>query len=236
MKQLSKNWLTENHIDLEYKQYVLLAYLDDVSRNFSEKQLYPALSDLIGHYRSLKLFKENYGQMFSSFREALEGIDMQHFRLVYQKVVQNDTIMAELEQIVDFSIPKFEAHLEKGKEIYEFAESHLTIEPVGLMPLNTEAGYMIIDLNSYRQTHIYEYAATLFEHSGERYRGIHTRFVRSVASSPFVSPQSIKLELIRENDKLPNPATYYIHTEIELPLEATALPVAKRMLMKKLTA
>jgi hypothetical protein len=236
MKQLSKNWLTENLIDLEYKQYVLLAYLEEVSRNFQDKHLYPALSDLIEHYRNLKLFRENSGQIFNSFKETLEGIDMKHFQLTYQKVVQNDIIMAELEQIVDFSIPRFESCLEKGREIYEYVEKHLSIDPVGLIPLNPDAGYLIIDLKRSKETRIYEYAITLFENSGERYRGIHTHLIRTVTSSPFLSPQSIKLELIRENTKLPNPATYHIHAEIEIPFEATCLPVAKRLLMKQLSS
>jgi hypothetical protein len=235
MKQLSKNWLTEDHIDLEYKQYVLLAYLEEVSKSFAEKHLYPTLSDLIEHYRNLKTFRENSDQLFQSFRGSLEGVDMQYFKLTYQKVVQDDNIMTELAQIVDFSMPRFEKHLENGREIYEYVESQLNIEPVGLMPLNTDSGYMIMESQQNREVRIYEYSVTLFENAGERFRGMYTKYIRSATSSPFVSPQALKLELMSQNKEMPNPATYYIHTVIALPWEATALPVAKRLLMKQLS-
>ena len=50
MDKLSENWITEKHIDLEYKRYVLLAYLQHVSEQFEEVRLYPALSELVNHY------------------------------------------------------------------------------------------------------------------------------------------------------------------------------------------
>ena len=158
MRQLSKNWLTESHIDLEYKQYILLAYLEDVDKNFQEKQLYPALSDLIEHYRNLKLFKDNAGQLYQAFQERLEGIDLQNFQLIYQKVVQNDSLMAELAQIVDYSMPMFEEHLEKGKEIYEYVEQHLNIEPVGLIPLKPDSGYIILHVHQGGDPRVYAYS------------------------------------------------------------------------------
>ena len=64
METLSKNWITENHIDFEYKKYVLLAYLQNVSDNFSDHRLYPFLSDLVEHYRSLKILKDNKKNLF----------------------------------------------------------------------------------------------------------------------------------------------------------------------------
>ena len=39
MEFLNKNWITENQIDFEYKKYMLLAYLQHVSENFTDKRL-----------------------------------------------------------------------------------------------------------------------------------------------------------------------------------------------------
>ena len=41
MATLSENWITENHIDFEYKKYVLLGYLQKVKEHFNEQKLYP---------------------------------------------------------------------------------------------------------------------------------------------------------------------------------------------------
>ena len=36
INKLNKDWLTEGHIDFEYKQYLLLAYFKEVSKAFSD--------------------------------------------------------------------------------------------------------------------------------------------------------------------------------------------------------
>lgn len=46
MFSLSQNWITENHIDFEYKKYMVLAYLQDVKQHLTEAKLFPAISDL----------------------------------------------------------------------------------------------------------------------------------------------------------------------------------------------
>jgi hypothetical protein len=39
---------------------------------------------------------------------------------------------------------------------------------------------------------------------------------------------------VEERDDLPNPATYYFNTDVDVPYEPTMLPVVKRMLMRHL--
>lgn len=235
MKKLNREWLTENLIDFEYKQYVLLAYLEEVSRQFDQKLLYPSLAELIDHYRHLKQFRSNADSLYNSFRENLEGIDLENFRLSYQKVVQNDALMQEISQIVEFSIPQFEQKVQLGREIYEVIEQHLTLEPVGLVPLNSDSGYLIIELKHERESRVYEYSVSLFDDNGEKMRAMHTSFRKSFSNSPFVSPQNLKLDLIRENRDLPNPATFLVTSELRIPFDATYFPIAKRMLMKELS-
>ena len=58
MSKLSKDWLTEQHIDLELKQYVLLAYLQEVKESYKAAKIYPYLGDLIEHYKNLLLIKQ----------------------------------------------------------------------------------------------------------------------------------------------------------------------------------
>ena len=59
MATLSKNWITEKLIDFEYKKYLLLAYLQQVSGQFDETRLYPSLSELIEHYKNVVSLREN---------------------------------------------------------------------------------------------------------------------------------------------------------------------------------
>jgi hypothetical protein len=236
MKQLSKDWLTENRIDFEYKQYILLAYLDGVKEQFNQQMLYPSMAELISHYRNLKQLRENTENLYHSFRQNITDLDVENFKISYQKVVKNDELMDELTQIIDFSLPQFEVYLLKGKEVYEYIEEHLLIEAIGLTPLNTNSGYLMLNLFEPREIRVYEYSVSLFEDAGEPFRGLHTTFVESHTRGILNTPESLKMDLIRRNTRLPNPATFLLTSEIKIPFDQTFFPIAKRMLMKQLSS
>ena len=125
MQSLSKNWITESHIDFEYKKYMLLAYLQHVSENFEDQRLYPYLADLIEHYRNILLFRDSKKNLLEQFPAQLKGADFESFKLVYEKLTDDDSLMKEIESIVEFSIPQMQSYLKEGKKLYDFIEEHL---------------------------------------------------------------------------------------------------------------
>jgi hypothetical protein len=233
MESLSKNWITENHIDFEYKKYVLLAYLQHVSDNFTENRLYPFLSDLVEHYRNLKVLKDNKKNLFDSFPSRAKTVDFEQFKIMYEKLSEDDSIIHEIESIIDYSIPQMEFYLKEGKKIYDFIEEHLKIFSVGIVPLNNESGYLFLKLGMNPDTRVYEYQVTIFENSTERYRGIHVQYITSYEKGLMNTFEAIKSDLLAYNKRLPNPATYVIETEMMIPFEETFLPMAKRALVKR---
>jgi hypothetical protein len=234
MQYLNKNWITENQIDFEYKKYVLLAYLQHVSENFTEYRLYPYLSDLVEHYRNLKSLKDNKQNLFNLFPERVKGADVEQFKLIYEKIIQDDSLMQEIVSILEFSIPQMEVYLREGKKIYDFIEDRLKISPVGLIPLNSESGYLLLKESSSVDTRVYEFQITIFENPVEKYRGIHLSYVKTYEKSIVNTFEAIKSDLIRYNRNLPNPATYVIETDMVIPFEETFLPLAKRTLVKRI--
>ncbi len=234
MKSLSKNWITENQIDFEYKKYILLAYLQQVSENFTDHRLYPSLSDLIEHYRNLRILQDNKHQLYSLFPERMKKADLEEFKIVYEKIAGDDTIMMEIESIVEFSIPKMADYLKEGKKVYDFIEDKMKISPIGLIPLNSEFGYAFLKEGGSTCTLVYEYRTTIFENPNEKYRGIHFDYVTTYEKSLMNTYESIKCDLLRFNRNLPNPATFAIETTLEIPFEETFLPMAKRTLIKRL--
>ncbi|HEY6160140.1 MAG TPA: hypothetical protein VI112_02925 [Bacteroidia bacterium] len=232
MKTLGENWITERTLDFEYKKYILLAYLQEVDKEFGSTKLYPALSELFAHYRNAVSFKESKRNMEDNFPQRLSTIDLERFKLKYEKVLEDEAVMKEIETILDFSIPKFEHYVAEGKKIYDMIEEQLNIYPVGVIPLNPNEGYFFLRNGSLKETRVYEYQIRLFEQPGERYRGIHTQFLRSYVRNYVNTFESIKTELIHDKKEMPNPATYAIETEMVLPVEETLLPIAKRILVK----
>lgn len=235
MKTLSKNWFTEHRIDLEYKQYILLAYLSDVNRQFSEKCLYPALSELIDHYRNLKQFKDNAGQLYQSFPGELSAIDLENFLLSYRKVVENDQIMEELERIISFSLPRMEEQLRCGRDVYEELEYMLELETVGIRPVNAEQGYLLFSLSKPEEIRVYEYTLSLFRDDDVPYRMMHTKAINTYSRNLINTPANIKVELIKQRREMPNPATFIVHSKMNIPFEQSLLPIGKRMLIREIS-
>ena len=232
MDTLSENWITENHIDFEYKKYMLLAYLQHVAGSFTENKLYPHLSELMKHYRSLTALRDNKKLFHDSIPERMTSVDFKKFKIMYEKMIEDDNLMQEIENIILFSIPQFEKHLAEGKKIYDFIESKIKITTVGIMPLQLNEGYFFLSTTQSSDTRVYEYQVTLFENPDEKYRALCTQFICMYEKTLSNNYEFIKSDLVAQRKNLPNPATYSIEADLTLPLEETFLPLAKRTLMK----
>lgn len=236
MDRLSANWLTEGTIDFEYKKYIVLAYLKQISRKFGNVHLYPSLSDLIAHRENLLHFKEKKNSFWNRFPKKLNQAAARRLKLDFNEEISDDKVLEELEAIVAFSMPRFTKMIEEGKEIYEFVEEQMEFEPVGIIPMYVDEGYLIIHHDNQREISIYRYKTSVFESAEERYRGINLQFVAKDFVDFTRSYERIKLELAKTNNELPNPATFSLVTKMAFPEQPTILPVAKRMLIRHLSA
>jgi hypothetical protein len=232
MRTLPQNWLTEGLIDFEYKKYILLSYTQQVKGSFKERKLYPYLSDLVFHYQNLVSIREHKKLLYENFPQQISRADFEKLHLTYEKMVQDDDIMAQLEDILSYSIPRFKEMLNEGKDIYELVEEHLNITPVGLSSLYPNEGYLFVSQSQVRETQVYQYQITLFENAHEKFRGVHTYFLESVTRGVGVTYETLKVDLTRKYQKLANPATYLVQSNISCPLDETLLPIAKRMLVR----
>ncbi len=232
MKQLKENWLTDGLIDFEYKKYILLAYLKYVKDNFNDRKLFPFLSDLVFHYRNLQTIKQKKQLIMEKFPKVISKADFKNLKLTYEKIIEDSSLMEEIESIVSYALINFKNELDHGREIYEFIEENTTIEPIGLTSLYINEGYIFISKAKGSDLLIYQYMITVFENSEETFRGVNTTFVDSRIRSISNTCESIKLELVRKNKELPNPATYLINTKIDVPVQETLLPIAKRILIR----
>lgn len=232
MKSLGANWFIEGSIDFEHKKYVLLDYLQEINRHFDRSRLYPNLTDLIFHYNNLLDFKRNKTVLQQAFPQRLTQADIDALKLTYQKIVQDDNTMHEIENIISYALDKMDPAIQIGKEIYDFVESRLRIDPIGVVPLLPYNGYFSLRNGNDRTNWVYEYQITIFESRDDKFRGINVQFVDTYQQSITITPESIKLDLISKRKHLPNPALYYMASDINFPLEQTLLPVAKRRLVK----
>lgn len=235
MKKLSETWFAEGFIDFELKKYTLLAYLQEINHYFDVNKLYPQLSDLIFHYNNLVAFRENKKFLQEQFPKKLTGMQMEKLQLLYEQMIADSELMQELEEIINYSVEEMRTTISSGTEIYEFVEDKLNIEPVGLLPLDTQEGYFFLSAGSSHNIRIYQYHLSIFEKHDEKYRSIKTAFLDQMVRSFVNTYENMKTEIIKTRWQLPNPAVYCIETELSFPVEETLLPIAKRCLVKYLT-
>ena len=231
MKSLHPNWFFEDLHDFEYKKYVLLAYLQDVHKQFNETKLYPGLSDLVFHYRNLTSFSKKKDELYASFPDKIEQIDLQHFHTAFTKAISNDELMNHLEEVVSYSIPTIQKHLDEGKEIYDFIEKEIALMPVGILPIYRDEGYIFVSDEKVKQVKVYEYSVKFFTHEEADFRAMNMLYLTSYQRSFVNTAENIKIDMIRHRKKLPNPATFSVETAYQYPLEETVLPIVKRLLM-----
>jgi hypothetical protein len=141
-------------------------------------------------------------------------------------------MMQELEDIIHYSAGKIKHTIKNGTEIYEFVEDTISINPVGIIPLDTREGYFFLSSGDTQQTDVYHYRLSIFEKHDEKYRSIRTLFLDNRQRTISHTYENIKADLIRHWKDLPNPAVYCIETDLKFPVDETLLPVAKRSLVK----
>jgi hypothetical protein len=235
MEKLSKDWLTQGLIDFEYKKYVLLGYLRTVKDSFNRVELYPFMADLVFHYRNLVAIKENKTLIRESFPKELSLEEIKKLELRYHEMVEDDTLMAELESIIEFSIPQIRDSLKEGSVIYEYVESQCEIAPIGVTPLYANEGYLFVTQPPEKETNVYRYQVSIYEDSQEQLRSLNTQFVESLEKHRFYTYENIKLDMIRKYKDLPNPAAFLVLSKMKFPFVETFMPVAKRLFVKHIS-
>ena len=235
MATLSENWITENHIDFEYKKYVLLGYLQKVKEHFNEQKLYPDFAELIAHYKNLLALKNNTTALENNFKKTVKGVDFNDFKLVYENTI-NDELLMELKQIIAFSEPLLATELNKGKTIFDFAEQHILADHIGILPIYKSEGYFILYPYQSKQVYVYTYAFSKINLLQQEVYGLNSSYFTCYHVSLSKPVDKIKLDIIDANPYMPNPAVYLFKANAELPNDETFLPIAKRLLYKKLAA
>lgn len=228
---LSSDWITNGWIDFELKKYQVMAYLQKVRGHFGRTELFPMLQDLVFHFRNLKDLKEKKQLFYDQFSYRITQADWKKLELTYEKIVQDDDLMQELETIVNWALPQMELAVEEGKEIYQEVEHQIEISPVGLMTAYPDEGFAFFWVEGQTTTDIYDYKITLFTDAEERFRGIHLNYLSSVERSVGQSLEQIKWTLLKKRAILSQtPGAYLVYSKKDYPKNETLLPIAKRLL------
>lgn len=232
MKKLPSDWFTQTWLDAEYQKYVLLAYLQAVRQNFDDNKLCPDLPDLRDHYEAGVRFSRGKGTLNAAFPKRATGITGPPPRIEYKSEVPDDEFMTEIDAIMNFALPRFQAMLTEGQQRWASIADTLTLIPIGLMPLCPEEGYLLLHATNRAETQVYYFCLTLYSNQEPGGRLVQLRFVEAVKKGIATTFENIKLDLIRRYRDLPNPATFMLETQRTYPVQETLLPIARQLLTR----
>lgn len=230
---LSLDLFTKVQDDYEKRQYIILAELKKISSQFQFYKIYPHLGSLVELRRTLREVIERLSDLRNKFPKRIGKIDWVNRTIEHDVVFVDGTDLSAVEELITWALPKIEQVIQEGAAIHEFVEQDLSVEHVGILPNYREEGYFFLPDNRKNKLNLFRFEISIFQSSDDQYRTLKTRFLKALEQGRAeLSPGSIKLELIRQEKELPNPATYAFNTKLDFSFRQTILPVAKRKLMQ----
>jgi len=234
MERISLETFFSSETDLEIIQYRILGGIKEQNTYFDKKKIYPALASLIELKNSLEQIREERKSLSGKFPKQITGFDVKQQKIIFAVQDHSDSYknIDLVFELIDWALPLIKDSIEEGIVLFEFVEKNIIIEQVGILPIYKDEGYFMINDNTASELQVHRYECSLFSSGREKYRALKTEFVKSEKQKIIRrSPESIKYELIKERQDLPNPATFICDTNLDFPFTETIFPVAKRKLM-----
>jgi len=233
--QLNIDLFTQVQSDVESRQYRVLDTLKKISDDFQRNRIYPHLSHLVEIYRTLDDICRRLKDLRDEFPKRIKKIDFVNQEIEHEVVFVDGSDLQQVEELIQWALPHIAAKIEEGKTIYEFVNDEIKLEEVGIVPKYTDEGYLFVPDNEESKLLLFQYEISIFQGAQDKYRSLKTDFLKALEQGrALLSPNSIKLDLIDEYKKLPNPATYSFQTQLDFPFTETVFPIAKRKLLKQL--
>lgn len=221
--------------DPEGARYRIMAALDAAAKEFHRSRLYPGLGDLIELVSVLETVRDNKDQYAEVMPRKLSGVDFENKALQFDTEPADPSMIEQMFELIDWALPEVKKITDEGVAMFDFVNTNLNIDVVGIMPMYRDEGYAFVTDRKDNVLHVLRYELSIFSDKDDNYRALKTVEIDSrEIDAVIVAPEDVKLQLIDLHKDLPNPATYLVDTDLDFPFDATILPVAKRKLMKHL--
>jgi len=232
-KHLSSTWFIDSPLDLEYKQYVLLDYLQDVKNNFEQMKLFPYIMDLKYQYSNLESFLKSREIIIGSMAK-IKSADLRRMELVYE-FPEDSKEMTEIVSIIEWSLPKIEKLFKEGRFLFMHVEESLELNYIGIIPEKyTKEGFIFIRQREESEVHVYEYRIKNILDPGLENKKMILKRIDSFDFLTKDNYENSKAKICERTNQL-NPLFLCIESKEIFPLEETLIPVIQRMAVDKIS-
>jgi len=215
-------------LDEELDNYRLLAYVQRVQQRYRENKLYPHLDDLRVRLDQLANWCERRTALAKAFPRSIKGFDLGRGALMRSEI-QDDRIMDMIDSMIANALPGLGRALEQGAELREILASRIHFEPIGVLPLRTTEGYLLLRQGATARA--YSYSLSVPARFIERavHLDVRTRFIADYTIGLSCTFEHIKADLVRKHADLPEPSVFAFTSAVSLPAIETFVPLAKRV-------
>tara|TARA_R110000803_G_scaffold15069_1_gene41916 strand:- start:865 stop:1641 length:777 start_codon:yes stop_codon:yes gene_type:complete len=243
--RLDTNWILQEPIDLEHKQYVLLDYINKVDKDFDNFKLYPSFQELSVHLANIGSIRDK--SKYITINREPTDIDDEILLddLVYHNLNHSKDTKEEILKIIKFSQSKLTDLFLIGKSIWSLLYDDVSIRIVfnDIKKTKSKSGvgffYIVYD----EVLHIYQYRInTITTETNENKCSTDLIYKGDVVD---VTDKKTLINLIRDNAKSFNPQKtnkfldgieysypiFRVKYEQKFPLEGSILSIAKRKIM-----
>ncbi len=218
--------------DWEMNQYRVLGGIKEYHSELNKKRIYPTLAELIHLSSILENIVNNKTKLKKSFPKQIKDIDLKNHKVTFETIERFAPDIEFLFELIEWAYPLIKNEIEEAIVLYDFVEKNIEIDHVGIVPINKDEGYFLIRDNEEAKLQVHRFESSIFSSNTEKYRSLKTKLVKEVEQALIErSPESIKLDLIKQYTDLPNPATFICDTDLDFPFNETIFPIAKRKLM-----
>lgn len=209
--------------DAEATRYRVLAGLADAHDAFTHNRVSPHLGDLIRLHAGLRVLITGADAVRP--RGSVVDVDWQAGRLVRDDLEMPAPLAVELAR---WALPRVEVVVAEGRTLYEFADEHAEIQAVGILPGYRSEGFLLVADGT--QVWTLRYHISPITGPNGRYQTLRTSRV-DVRLDPLAPPHVWKSALAQAAPDLASPAAFRLRAQVDLPVEETLVPVAKRKLL-----
>jgi len=212
--RLNTDWILQEPIDLEHKQYVLLDYIAKVNEDFDNFKLYPSFQELALHLANIGSIKEN--GRYITLNRVPEEIDDEVLLsdLNYKKLISTKENIDEILKIIEYSKDKLTDLFLIGKSIYSLIYDATLVSIVynGDKIKTEKPGRGFFYFNHNNKGYIYQYyIRVLSDKSGENKCVVTKLYEGNLLDDDL---ENI-ISLIKENHQLKDGPRYKPHEKID---------------------
>jgi hypothetical protein len=231
---METNWVFQEPIDLEHKQYVLLGFLHKIQKDFDKLKLYPNFQYLSLHLANINLLLEK-GQ-YLSLNRLLKDPDDEILisDLIANNIPNiNNNEIIEVINICKFSNEKLQDYFNQAKAIWEIANDTISINPVrNIKNVNSNQGIFFIEFSN--KKYAYEFLIKQIKKGSNEtkciLKKINLNETQTLEESLIMSKNTL-IKNIKDSDVFNNLILFETHHNNNFPLKETILPIVKRKIM-----